>query len=326
MKTRLSALIAVVAMLLMVAAFGSEPVTSQIRVTIAAGVTGWPGFPIFRELAQLISRNVPGVAATVEVTGGPPDIMRRIGAKRADLGYTGGIVARDALLGEGPFAGNPVPVRTLAPLWDIPYHLVTFEGSGINTIGDLRGKRVWVDVPGGPVERDVPRILKAVGMDYARDLRVERLGVAEAFAALRERRIDALFWSDVEYLPAPLVMELATTPGLRIRLIPLDSVLPALQKEFGNRYLKMTIQKEYYPGMAADVPTVGTAFLLVSHQDLSPNLAYEITKLTFERRGELVRAHRVAQFITLIGAAGRSSIPFHLGAIRYFKERGVEGF
>jgi len=325
MKTRLSALTSLVALLL-IAAAGSGPASSQTRLTIAAGVTGWPGYPIFSELAQLIAKNVPAVQATVEVTGGPPDIMRRIGTKRADLGYTGGIVARDALLGEGPFTGNPIPVRTLTPLWDIPYHLVTFEGSGINTIEDLRGKRVWVDVPGGPVERDAPRMLKVVGLDYERDIRVERLGVAGAFAAMRERRIDALFWASVEYLPAPAVMELATTPGLRIKLIPLDSVVPALQKEFGNRYLRMTIRKEYYPGMTADVPTFGTAFLLVAHQDLGADLAYQITKLVYEKRGELTRADRVAQFITLIGAAGRSSIPFHPGATRYFKERGVEGF
>lgn len=271
-------------------------------------------------------RSIPGAEATVEVTGGPPDNMRLIGTKRADLGFTGGPVARDALLGEALFAGNPVPIRTLTPLWDVPNHLVTFEGQGINAIGDLRGKRVWVGVPGTPPERDVLRILKAASIDHERDIRIERVGGAGFFAALRERRIDAFFWSEIEFLPAPLIMDLAMTPGTRIRLIPLDSVVPALQREFGNRYFKMTIRKEYYPGMTADVPTVGGAFLLVSHQDLGPNLASEITKLIFETPGELVRAHKVAQFITLIGAAGRSSIPFHPGAIRYFKERGIEGF
>ena len=100
----------------------------------------------------------------------------------------------------------------------------------------------------------------------------------------------------------------------------------ALQKELGNLLFKVTILKEFYPGMTANVPTIGQAILLVVHRDFDPNLAYQITKLIYEKRTELALAHQVAQNITLIGVAGRSPIPFHPRAIRYFRERGVEGF
>jgi len=68
------------------------------------------------------------------------------------------------------------------------------------------------------------------------------------------------------------------------------------------------------------------ANLLISHKDFDADLAYQITKLLFERRPELALVHKEAANITLTGAAGRSPLPFHPGAVRYFKERNVEGF
>ncbi|MGH2454370.1 MAG: TAXI family TRAP transporter solute-binding subunit, partial [bacterium] len=153
----------------------------------------------------------------------------------------------------------------------------------------------------------------------------ELLGLADAVSALRDRKIDAFFWRG-ESLPTPDILALAATTGVRIKLIPLDSVLPVLQKEFGNLLFRVTILKEFYPGMTADIPTVGQAILLAVHRDFDANLAYQITKLIYEKRTELALAHQAAQNITLIGVAGRSPIPFQTGAIRYFRERAVEGF
>jgi len=325
MKTRLFALVAVVAMLLM-AAIGSGPAASQARLTIAAGPAPWPGLPLLRELARQISRNIPNVEAAVEVTASVAENMRLISAQRADMGYAGGPVVKDAFLGQGAFSGNPVPVRTLTPLWNIVFHLVTLEGAGINTVTDLKGKRVGTGPQGGPEERDSIRILRAAGIDPERDVRLERLTPGATVVALREKRVDAFFSAWVTAPPNPLAFELATTPGMRIRLIPLDVVVQTLQREFGNIFLKTTIQREFYPGIPADVPTIAGNFLLVAHQNFSTDLAYQVTKLLYEKRGELAQAAREAQYVTLIGVASRSSIPFHPGAIRYFQERAVEGF
>jgi TRAP transporter TAXI family solute receptor len=78
--------------------------------------------------------------------------------------------------------------------------------------------------------------------------------------------------------------------------------------------------------MTTNVATVGVANLLVVHKDFNADLAYQITKLIYEKRAELAQVHQEAANITLTGVAGRSPLPFHPGAIRYFRERGVEGF
>lgn len=321
-------LITLLALLLLVP-FGSVSAAPQIRLTIAIEQEP-PGTPVFQfaaGIARLISQNVPNVEATVQATPAGVLATGLIGAKRADLALVRANVPLRAFRGEEEFKGSPVPVYTLTPLHNSIYQLVTLEGTAINTIADLRGMRVAIRQPGGPPdpERQVVRILQAAGINPDQDIRKELLGLAEASAALRDKKIDAFFWRG-ESLPTSDILALATTPGVRIKLIPLDAVLPALRKEFGNLLFKVTILKEFYPGMTANVPTVGQAILLVVHQDFDADLAYQISKLIYERRADLALVHKAAQDITLIGVAGRSPIPFHPGAIRYFRERGVEGF
>ena len=310
--------------LLTFAIFESVSAAPQVRLSIATGPPGSPDLQIGRALAGVISRNIPNVQATAQVTGGHPENIRLIGTKHADLAFTGAVLAADAFLGEGELKDNPLPVRTLTPIIDLYIHLVTIEGIGITTIEDMRGRRVSVGPSGSPLERNALRILKAAGIDHERDIRKEGLGLAESVAALRDKRIEALFTFGP--LPIPAVLNLATTPGIRIKLIPLDAVLPSLQKEFGKRYINVTIRKEFYPGLTADVPTVGPPYQLLAHRDFNADLAYHVTKLIYEKRHELAQEFRPAQYITLIGVAGRAPIPFHPGAIRYFKERGIEGF
>lgn len=322
---KLSVAVLIVALILAVGASVVGPATAApVRISIATGGTGGVYFALGGGLASLITRHLPNVSATAEVTPASVDNMRLIGAGRADLAFTLADTAFDAFRGEGVFRGSPIPLRTLAPLYNNFNHLVTVEGTGITTLADLRGKRVSVGAPGSGTEITALRILAAAGIDPARDFRTERLGVAASVDALRDRRIDAFFWSGG--LPTAAVLDLAATPGRRIHLVALDGVIPALQRDFGALYFRSVISREIYPGMAADVATISVANLLVVHERFDAELAYQITKLLFERRPELVAIHAEGRNITTVGAAARSPIPFHPGAVRFFREIGIEGF
>ncbi len=316
----------VAALAVAVSASGLDAVSAGpvVRISIATGTTGGVYFPLGGGLASLISKHIPGVSATAEVTPASVDNMRLIQAKRADLAMTLADTAHDAFKGEEAFRGSPIPIRTLVPLYNNFNHLITVEGAGITTIADLRGKRVSVGPPGSGTEVTALRILEAAGIHPDRDIRRERLAPIPSGDALKDRRIDAFFWSGG--LPTASILDLAVSPGVRIRLIPLDTLVPVLQRKYGNLYFRSVINKEFYPGMPADAPTIGVANLLVVHQDFDAELAYQITKLLFERRPELAQIHKEAANITTLGAAGKSPVPFHPGAIRYYRERGIEGF
>lgn len=319
------ALVAVVAVSVWVPAALSAP---TVRLSIVTGTTGGVYFPLGGGLAQLISRHLPNVQATAEVTPASADNIRLIDRRPADtIGFVLADTAVDAPTGAGPFRtnpGRPILIQTLTPIYNNFNHLVTVDGSGISTIADIKGKRVSLGPPGSGTEVTALRFLEAAGIDPERDFRRERLGPAESADAMKDRRLDAFFWSGG--LPTPSVLDLATTPGIRIRLVPLDTLLAALQRKYGALYFRAVIQKDYYPGLPADVPTVGVANLIIAHKDFDANLAYQITKLIYERRGDLALVHKEATNITLIGVRGRSPLPFHPGAIRYFRERGIEGF
>lgn len=321
MRLLAACVIAVMTLALWIPAATSAPI---IRLAIVTGGTGGVYFPLGGGLAQLISRHIPGVQATAEVTPASVDNMRLIGAKRADVAFTLADTAFDAFKGLAAFNGNPIPIMSLTPLYNNFNHLVTIEGTGVSTIADVRGKRVSVGSPGSGTEVTALRILEAAGIDPERDIRKERLGVAESADALRDRKIEAFFWSGG--LPTAGVLDLASTPGIRIRLVPLDTTLAPLQRKYGNLYFRAVILKEIYSGMPSNAATVGVANLLVVHRDFSADLAYQITKLIYERRADLAQVHKEAANITVTGVAGRSPVPFHPGAIRYFRERGIEGF
>lgn len=316
--------IAALALAVAISGFGAVIAGPVVRISIATGTTGGIYFPLGGGLASLISKHIPGVSATAEVTPASVDNMRLIQAKRADLAMTLADTAHDAFKGEEAFRGSPIPIRALAPLYNNFNHLITVEGAGITTIADLRGKRVSVGAPGSGTEVTALRILEAAGLHPDRDIRRERLAPIPSADALKDRKIDAFFWSGG--LPTASILDLAVSPGVRIRLIPLDTLVPVLQRKYGNLYFRSVINKEFYPGMPADAPTIGVSNLLVVHQDFDAELAYQITKLLFERRPELAQIHKEAANITTLGAAGRSPVPFHPGAIRYYRERGIEGF
>ncbi len=145
----------------------------SVRLSIVTGGTGGVYFPLGGGLAQLISKNIPGVQATAEVTSASVDNMRLIGAKRADLAFTLADTAFDAYKGLAAFNGNPVPIRTLTPIYNNFNHLVALDGSGINSPADLRGKRVSVGSPGSGTEVTALRLLEAAGLDPDRDIRKE---------------------------------------------------------------------------------------------------------------------------------------------------------
>ncbi len=323
-RRTLTSVVAVLATIVLLGTLWPAWAGPAVRISIATGGVGGVYFPMGGGLASLISKHIAGVTATAEVTPASVDNMRLLQAKRADVAFTLADTAHDAFKGEEAFRGSPVPIRTLSPLYDNFNHLVTVEGTGIAAIGDLRGKRVSVGAPGSGTEVTALRILEAAGIHPDRDIRRERLGAAPSVDALKDRKIDAFFWSGG--LPTAAVLDLAVSPGVRIRLVALDGLVPALQRKYGNLYFRSVILKEFYPGMPANAPTIGVANLLVVHQDFDAELAYQITKLLFERRADLAQIHKEAANITTIGAAGRSPLPFHPGAIRYFRERGVEGF
>lgn len=295
---------------------------SDVRyLSIATGDTGGVYYAYGGGLAKVVSEHVPGVRATAESTAASVDNLKLIRSGQADVAFTLADTAADAAKGQGPFAGGPaVPAQALAVLYFNYLHLVTLE-AGLNDLGALRGRVVATGLAGSGTEITARRVLAAAGLDPDNDVTRRALGPTQGADALKDGKLDALFWSGG--LPTPAFLDLAHSPNVRMRLIPTAGALDALTRAHGNLYTRLEIPAGAYRGVDTAVPVVGVANLLVVRSDMPDDLAYQLTRVLFERQGELAAVHPEAKKLSLERALTGSPLGYHAGAVRYYRERNV---
>ncbi len=295
----------------------------QKTISIGTGGTGGVYYPMGGGLANVLSKSIPGLQATAEVTGGSVDNLKLLGAGRSELGFSMVDAALDAEKGKGKFSGNPVPVRTLMVLYPNQMHIVSIEGTGVNKIADLKGKRVSTGSGGSATEVMAFRVLEAAGLDKDKDMTRERLGVAESVNALKDRKIDAFFW--VGGLPTAAVTDLGATPGVKIKLVDHGDLAKKMNEKYGNLYASSTIKAGTYPGQTTDNVNTVVWNILVANANMPDQMAYDIVKTIIDKKADLVAVHGEAKNFSVENQVkDYSPIPWHPGAVKYFKEKGAK--
>ncbi|MGZ8479748.1 MAG: TAXI family TRAP transporter solute-binding subunit, partial [Candidatus Binatia bacterium] len=125
-------------------------------------------------------------------------------------------------------------------------------------------------------------------------------------------------------LPTGAVLDLAATPGIKIHMIPHGDAIPKMVAKYGPLYFTSNIPKGLYKGIDEDTPVAVATNLLIANEKLDENLAYQISKLLLEHTADLVAVHKAASEMSLKNAVIGSPIPFHPGALRYYKEKGIK--
>jgi uncharacterized protein len=293
------------------------------NISIATGGTGGVYYPLGGGMAAALSKHVPGMQATAEVTGGSVDNLKLVGSGKPYIALTMADATLDAYRGEDKFKGNKVAVRTLMILYPNRMHVVSVEGRGVTKMADLKGKRVSTGSPGSATEVMAFRVIEAAGLDKDSDMKRERLGVAESVNAMKDGKIDAFFW--VGGLPTAAVTDLANTPNTKLKMIDHADTVAAMNKKYGNLYVEDAIGKDVYKGMEADNKQATVMNILIAHESMDDKTAYNIVKTIFDKRDDLIAVHKEAMNFKLENQkAGASPIPFHPGAVKYFAEKGIK--
>ncbi|HEX6722954.1 MAG TPA: TAXI family TRAP transporter solute-binding subunit [Burkholderiaceae bacterium] len=293
------------------------------NLSIATGGTGGVYYPLGGGIAAALSKHVPGMQATAEVTGGSVDNLKLIGSGKPYIALSMADAAQDAARGEDKFKGNKVGVRTLMVLYPNRMHVVSIEGKGVAKMADLKGKRVSTGSPGSATEVMAFRIIEAAGLDKDSDMKRERLGVAESVNALKDGKIDAFFW--VGGLPTAAVTDLANTPGTKIKMVDHADVVAKMNQKYGNLYVEDVIPKDTYKGMEADNKQATVMNILVANESMDDKTAYNIVKTIFDKRDDLIAVHKeAANFKLESQKASASPVPFHPGAAKFFAEKGIK--
>jgi hypothetical protein len=291
-------------------------------MSITTGGTGGVFYPLGGGLANILSKTIPGLQATAEVTGGSVDNLKLIGSGQSELAFTQADAVYDAVNGLDKFKSGKVALRNLMVLYPNQMHVVTIEGTGVAKVADLKGKRVSTGSPGSATEVMAFRVIEAAGLDKDKDMKRERLGAAESVNAIKDRKIDAFFW--VGGLPTSAVTDLAATPGVKLKLIDHADAVAKMNAKYGNLYAPSVIKAGTYPGQDKDNANSVVWNLLVTGDKMTDDMAYTIVKTIFDKQADLIAVHREAENFSLKAQnKANSTAPWHPGALKYFAERGV---
>ena len=291
----------------------------DVRLSIATWGTGGVYYPLGGGMANVISKYIPYADATAEVTSASVDNCLLVGGKKADMALIMADVGWDAYTGKGKFKGK-LPIMTLAVLYPNTMHVVTLEGKGIEKVTDLKGKRVSTGSPGSGTEVKGLRVLEAYGLNPDKDMTRDRLGAAESAGALKDGKIDAYFWDGG--IPTASITDLGATPGVKLKLISHGDGVAKMRETYGPLYVKGTIPPKSYPGQDQEIEIAVVWNLLICNADMQEKVAYDIVKTLFEKKPDLIAVHKIAAELVYESQVDGSPIPFHPGALKYFKEKG----
>jgi TRAP transporter TAXI family solute receptor len=294
----------------------------KLRMVIGTGGTGGVFFPYGGGLARILTEKLADAEATAEETGGSVDNMKLVGAGEADIGFSTVDSAYDAVNGQGAYQDTgPIPACTIAVLYTSFVHVVASEASGINTVADMKGKRISVGSAGSSTEGAADRVLEAAGLDPQVDITRDNLSVAESVAAMKDQKIDAFFW--IGGLPTAAVTDLVSTPNLAVKFIPTAEYVDAIVAKYGPVYRAFDLPPGTYAGFDEPVPGIGIGNIIFVNAAMPEPQVHAILTAIFDNLAEVQEIHPEAKKLTLETAAVGSSIPFHPGAVRFFTERGV---
>ncbi len=306
------------------AGLAGTAIAQQKTMSIGTGGTGGVYYPLGGAIANVLSKSLPNVQATAEVTGGSVDNLKLIASGQSEMGFSMADAAQDAFKGEDKFKSGKVALQTLLVVYPNRMHVVTIEGTGIEKMSDLKGKRVSTGSPGSATEVMAFRVLEAAGLDKDKDMKRERLGVAESVNAIKDRKIDAFMW--VGGVPTAAVTDLAATPGVKMKLIDHADTVAKMNAKYGELYSVSTIKAGAYPGDDKDNAIAEVWNIIVTGNKMSDDDAYNIVKTLVEKKSDIVAVHKEANSFSLDNQIqARSPIPFHPGALKYFKEKGIGG-
>lgn len=287
-------------------------------LTIATGGTAGTYYPLGAGMADIWNKNIKGMNAMVQSTGASVANINLLKNKEVDVIFVQNDVAYYAYNGVELFK-EPFPqLRGLATLYPETVQIVALADRGINSVYDLKGKRVAVGAAGSGTEVNARQILAAAGITY-KDITVQYLSFAEAANNLKDGNIDAAFVTAGH--PTAAIVDLAAVR--KIVLVPIaEEIIKALQKDYPF-YVKIVVPAGTYKGVDVDVVTVAVKAMLAVREEMPEDLAYQLLKTMYANQKRLIEAHSKGELIIPETAKEGMSIPLHPGAEKFFKEMGL---
>jgi len=287
-------------------------------INILTGGTSGVYYPLGVGLSKIYGEKIEGSKVQVQSTKASVENLNLIQSGKGEIAFVLGDSVKYGWEGnaEAGFQSKLDNLRGIAGIYPNYVHIVASKSSNINSIEDLKGKRVSVGAPKSGTELQARAILKAAGMSYEDLGKVEYLPFGQSVELIKNRQIDATVQS--AGLGVASIKDLANSVEVVIVEIP-----ESLIEKLGAPYVSATIPANTYQGVAQDTKTAGIVNFLITSQKVSDQTAYDMTKNLFENLPALVATHSAAKNINIDKALTGMPVPLHPGAEKYYKEKGI---
>lgn len=298
--------------------FAQFALAQKIDLKMMTGPMGGSWYPLGGAIADAVQKEMPNVTIAVAPGGGIANV-EAIEFGKCDIGFSNSSSGVDGVYGRPPFKQKMQNMRQLANLYPQYFQMVVLEDSGIKSVADMKGKRISPGPKGHTGEFAAQQVLQVYGLSYKDMSKVHHVGYNDTVALMKDGHCDA--WLLTTTIPASSIMDLASARKIRLLPLPEDKI-QAMQK-LNAGYIRRTVPKGTYPGVDYDVPGIGWFTHLVVSAKLPEDLVYNITKIlvkNLDRFGQVVKDMKGATAKDLAMDIG---IPFHPGALKYYKEIGA---
>lgn len=287
-------------------------------INVLTGGTSGAYYPIGVALSEIYGNAIPGSKTSVQATKASIENLNLIQTGKGEVAFSLGDAVSDAWKGneEAGFKAPLDKLRGIAAMYPNYIQIVALKESGINTLADLKGKRISVGAPKSGTELNARTIFSAAGLSYSDFAKTEYLSFSASVELMKNRQLDATLQS--AGLGVASLRDLSTS--INVIFIPITA--DVREKISDSAYESGVIPTGTYEGQSADVPTIAIRNILVTHDAVPEDVVYLMTKSMFENLDKLSTAHKAATGIDK-KIAPSTPIPLHPGAEKYYREAGL---
>lgn len=308
----------IVAACFIVAGFASAVAAADVKMVLATGGTAGTYYPFGGAMAKIWNSKIPGMNVTAQATGASVENVRLVNRKEAELAIVQSDTIDFAFNAKEAFKEKLTKMAVLAVLYPEVIQVVVRGDSKIDSFDDLKGMKIGVGAPGSGTEANFRQLSDGYGIKKE-DVKAQYLSFSESAEQFKDKHIDAFIVT--AGIPNAAIMDIGTQHSVRIINIA-DNKAAAITKKYPF-LSSFTIPANTYKNQTSPVKTVAVNAVLIASTDVKADVAYSIVKSLFEGQNDLAAAHAKGKELNLKTASTGVSIPFHPGAVKYYKEKGL---
>jgi TRAP transporter TAXI family solute receptor len=300
-----------------VAAACASPVAAQ-QLTLMTGPQGGVWVPLGGQLKSMWEKALPGVQITATPGAGIANV-RGVDEGKAQIGFGNSSTTVDGIAGRAPYPKKTTKVCQLANLYPQYFQVVALADAKIGSFADLKGKSLVTQPKGNTAELLTSEVLKLNGLNYQSLSKINYQSYTDAVSMMKDGHAQVFTLGTT--IPASSVMDLASARD--IHMVPVDDkTMAALRKE-NPGYQKLTVKAGTYPKQDRDVPMIGYSAHLVVSCDLPEAMVYTMARTVAANMESMSAVNKPMASVTPKDMAADIGVPFHPGAIKFYKEAGA---